>query len=244
MSCSAAKMKVGLSLGGNASEYVHQISIVEGCPDNDLLEENTDAEDVRENSKAPYVNVTIQQQVFPALVDSGSDITCVSEALWKELLESAETNWPCLPVSGLTIESAFGSKSARVKIQTLLPITIGEITYDVPTLVVPQLHCPIILGADLFNNINAHIAFECRTLRIGNNIIPFVVSPPDALGKQTNNVKLTGGLDVEPEDYYVAIKPTGRMQDAPKFEQIQGTCLTPEQKAIFRECIGVRRVSN
>nr|CAI5818914.1 unnamed protein product [Callosobruchus analis] len=102
----------------------HKIPVF--CEDLDLV--SSDAEsDVGEEIKfqSPILRGKIGCVSMDIVVDSGSEVSAISENLFNKMKEHMRI--PTLPVSGLAISPAFGAKRQRIRLQALLPI---------------KLHCP------------------------------------------------------------------------------------------------------
>lgn len=63
----------------------------------------------------PYIVITIFDDEINALIDTGSQLTCISEKYYEKLKERREFNE--LPVSNIMVVSAFGKKSSTVRKQ-------------------------------------------------------------------------------------------------------------------------------
>ena len=61
-----------------------------------------------------------------ALVDSGSEITCICSKFYNDNLE-AFVNCPKLPVTGTTVKGAMEKKSKRIKVQLFCPIQLNDL---------------------------------------------------------------------------------------------------------------------
>lgn len=108
-------------------------------------------EDNQNQAKEMEVRADIIVQIYDyevtGLVDTGSDITCISEEFWK-VLKSHYSNIPVMPVKSIQIKTAVGHKSAEIRKMALLPIKFRSISLDIGFLIVPNLTKPFILGID------------------------------------------------------------------------------------------------
>jgi hypothetical protein len=85
---------------------------------------------------------------FRALLDSGAQVSIISENVYEQLIIN-NGEYPTIPVSSTVLVSAFNSKSKRIKKQTLIEFVIGENDkYENAFLVAPKLVTPVILGSD------------------------------------------------------------------------------------------------
>lgn len=158
------------------------IGILDGNPSDDLLfEDDTTNSESDIKRKTPTINACIADNPISILIDSGSDITCVSEQLWT-LIRPQLSNPPILPVTGLHVEGAFGQKSQKITHQTLLPVTIDTKTYDVHVFIIKNLACEMILGCDWMTAQYAIINLrECRLELPGQSVSFASLEPEHAI---------------------------------------------------------------
>ena len=96
----------------------------------------------------PDIYVVCEGLKIMALLDTGSDITCISEALYKEI-KGLNNKIPLIPVKGFQIRGAVGQRSAKISNQTILNVELTPgLKLDIPFLIVPGLVRSIILGFD------------------------------------------------------------------------------------------------
>jgi hypothetical protein len=116
--------------------------------------------------KSPEIHVVFQNSdkiSDLALIDSGSDVCCISDHFFETL--SAECpQIPTLSVPSINVLGAIGNASKRSSKQVLLTTTIGEWSGDVVFLVIPGLSRNVILGVDFMVNNKVHISFEKMTM--------------------------------------------------------------------------------
>lgn len=82
-----------------------------------------------------------------ALVDTGSDITCISEEFWQELVKK-HPNLPLMPIKSIQVKAAVGRKSVDIRNITLLPLKVGQVIIETGFLIVPGLSRSLIIGFD------------------------------------------------------------------------------------------------
>lgn len=90
--------------------------------------------------------LTIKSVPLLALIDSGSQITAISEEIYKYLLLHGKLTE--LPVSNVILFTAIGKKSTTIKKQILCEIEIGGQIIQSRFLIVPYLISQLILGND------------------------------------------------------------------------------------------------
>ena len=95
----------------------------------------------------PEIAITLENTRVNALIDTGSEITCISEGFYYANQKYFST-CPTLPISGKLIKGATGAKSTRLKFQVPLSTEIKGLKTNLIFIVVPILvkHC--ILGYD------------------------------------------------------------------------------------------------
>lgn len=126
------------------------------------------------------VELNIFNRKEGCLVDTGSDITCISEAFWSELSSSVKEQIPLLPVKPIQTRGAVGQKSTKIQQIVMLPLKIGNLVIDTSFLLVPNLIHPIILGLDWLKNNEAQICFDKPSsgvrINVGGNpaFTPFI----------------------------------------------------------------------
>lgn len=119
----------------------------------------------------PHLDILVGQSATPtaALIDSGADFSCISDAFHDKLLANGEV-FPEIPVVGVRIITATGQRSQRVKRQCLLSIKCHDVDMDIKALVVPNLVKDIVLGSDWLSDNKAVLGYravETHTIAAG-----------------------------------------------------------------------------
>lgn len=148
----------------------------------------------------PEIVLYYANQRITALVDSGSEITCISEEIYEAFIKPNKP--PMLPVKARVIKGAFGTKSKRITKQILLKVAIGNEEFDICFLIVQGLIRSCILGVDWLGKYQGTIDLQNNKLLIvngGNTIdIPF----------NFNENSDTEGHEIEPEETEVFLLET------------------------------------
>lgn len=105
------------------------------------------------------------------LIDSGSDITCVSQHFY-ETLSKTNIEIPELPVSNLAVGVAVSRKAVRVNKKIFLNVQYWEFDISYAYLVVPGLSADMIVGADFLEKNGGVINFRDRTFELRGKKIP------------------------------------------------------------------------
>lgn len=119
--------------------------------------------------KSPHILCNIKGFEVWSLVDTGSQISAISEEFYNEL--NKDKNFSDLPVSNIMVSTAIGKKSTSVKKQIYVEIDIdGQITPYV-FLVIPCLSDKIILGNDFHLKCGIIINYWIREISLKNRKI-------------------------------------------------------------------------
>nr|CAI5850546.1 unnamed protein product [Callosobruchus analis] len=89
-----------------------------------LSDDEKEVESDGDHFKSPMFSARIQGKLVNVLIDSGSQVSAVSEKLIKHFSGQNDEVLPVLPVSNVSISVAIGAKSLKIKEQVLLPIEI------------------------------------------------------------------------------------------------------------------------
>jgi hypothetical protein len=108
---------------------------------------------VEKLNSCPMVRICIGNQRISAVIDTGSQISLLSEELYLELRSEGVEGLE-LGVQNAVLVSAFGNKSKRIRVQAMIPIRIDDIVMDHIFLISPQLLTQALLGVDFCRMIN------------------------------------------------------------------------------------------
>jgi hypothetical protein len=117
-------------------------------------------------SLCPELSLLLFDVPVVALLDSGSEISCISEDLFKNLCRNCNNNIPSIPVPSSHIITATGARSTKVNTQIFVPLNILNVFHDSILLVVKKLVTPVILGSDWLVDNCAMIDFASLTLHL------------------------------------------------------------------------------
>lgn len=168
-----------------------------------LLDEGevTDAGNVHKTrTKCPYVVCSISGHQSSVLLDTGSEVTLISEEFFHELQQSLNVKLPTLPVTNLCLKGATGIRSKKVTLQTFLDLTFNNQIFPFPVLIVPSVNLPFILGIDFLKKYQCTIDCMSETLGLldGQVQVPWIHydSQPDADSVATCVVDQTLSVNV------------------------------------------------
>ena len=91
--------------------------------------EEDDVEAIRWENGLTEVKINIEGKEIKTLIDTGSEVSVISEHTLDELKE-LNKNIPSLPVAGVTIVGITGVRSKRVTKQVHLNMIINGVGYD------------------------------------------------------------------------------------------------------------------
>lgn len=97
--------------------------------------------------KSPVVRAEVDKKPVEILIDTGSQISCVS-GVFINTLEKSGLKIPKLPTNKMIIAGALKNKTQTVSEQVLLTVRIQNIEIDICFVVVPDLVRSLILGID------------------------------------------------------------------------------------------------
>ncbi|KAJ1518854.1 hypothetical protein ONE63_011533 [Megalurothrips usitatus] len=141
-------------------------------PEEDLLHGDEDGgED--EPRHCPEVIAALHGEEVRCLLDTGAEASCVSAELWGRM-HANEPDLPVLPLNGVRITGAVGTRSQPVRSQALLRVLLGDAAEEVVFLIVPDLVRGCILGNDFFRVRKATIDYDREELRLkGGTTVKF-----------------------------------------------------------------------
>ena len=119
---------------------------------------------------SPRMRVSVQSREISALIDSGSDITCVSEQFYESMKSCVDM--PVLPVSNLVIFVAAGRKTITIRKMVQITIKFWKFEITHAYLVVPGLTTDVIIGVDFLKKYGGVINFKNETFKLWGEKIP------------------------------------------------------------------------
>lgn len=125
-------------------------------------EENQSGESLKQ---CPEIYFTLETVEVKALVDTGSQVTCVSLE-WYTRHAKALSKCEKLPVVNYTVKGVTGGTPVRVKEQFFSRICIDELKDQICFLVVPRIQHDTIIGIDTLRKWKANIDLHLDKLRI------------------------------------------------------------------------------
>jgi hypothetical protein len=152
----------------------------------------------------PHIRVTFGDFNFNIIIDTGSQVSVLSEEVYLKLKLRDEFLQE-LPVQSVVLISAFGSKTSRVKRQSLIPLKINGDEFENNFLICPQLVSPGLFGADFLYlyKFSIDLGAGCMTRTVSGRE-PEIVEYPFVREKETGNADVeTSTEEVEDEEICV-----------------------------------------
>nr|CAH7765636.1 unnamed protein product [Callosobruchus chinensis] len=218
--------------------------------DNDLMSESSDIEEGQECEKfeTPAILLEVGGEPLPALLDSGSEVTAISEKLYNKLVGTLK--FPVLPVTKVSISVATGNVKQRIKKQVLLPIVLSDIgkQIDIRCLVVSGLNCDILLGCDFLQKHNVVVDFKRSaasiTIKEDKHLINFVsCNEVDTHINICKTVALVIKPKVDEKHRYLDSDFSTKAEEAQADTEVKDQLrnLLEEHNDIFSECPGMAK---
>lgn len=121
-----------------------------------LLPEDVVKEQVVVSALSPEIKIVVEGVEVNALVDTGSNVTCLSESVLVDYSVNFD-DCASLQVVGLKATGFTGEKSARIKKQLRAGIELGKIETSLNFSIVPKLVRECILGMDSLELLNVDV---------------------------------------------------------------------------------------
>ena len=142
---------------------------------------------------SPCIEVEVLQRRAYVLVDTGSEVLCISENLYNELRN--ECPLIELPVCNMSVYVAVGRKATPIRKQIQLTMNIDKHQVNAPFLVVSGLPTEIIVGIDWLNNNKVTVDIEHRRVELlgeylPQNIISFYATRSEVVGVEGQITKI------------------------------------------------------
>ena len=126
--------------------------------------------------KCPEIIVKIGEIEVNSLLDTGSEISCISEEYYLKIKDKLK-ECSILPVTGKIIKGAVGATSSMIKNQIFLTLNIGNIEKKQIFLIIPKLIRDCIIGIDVLYEFHMIIDIYKETITFsdenGNKSIKF-----------------------------------------------------------------------
>lgn len=171
-------------------------------PRDDLLQESNYNENHKNVNicKCPHINAKIQGIDTSILIDTGSEVTCISEEFFLNN-EKAFKDSDRLPINGKKVRVAIGNKTTAIKWQIICTLQITDEIEHMIFLIIPGLTKNAILGydgqkelkialfpaSDIMSYNNKDIKFNSSSENLKNTEIGSITSGDNSVSETQNN---------------------------------------------------------
>uniref|UniRef100_A0A1B6GZR8 RNA-directed DNA polymerase n=1 Tax=Cuerna arida TaxID=1464854 RepID=A0A1B6GZR8_9HEMI len=141
------------------------------CDRDFLLNEDPETSktaEIANNIKCPEINILINNVPTSALIDTGANISCISEQ-WVIENKNRLGRYEELPLTGIHIKTAVGVKSKRVSKILMLTVNVNGVETNLQLLMVPSLVHNVIFGMDTIRLWKMEINFNRKILNLNIN---------------------------------------------------------------------------
>ena len=126
------------------------------------------------DNKRPFCAINICGKDFDSLIDTGSSVSAMGLDTFKRLF--GDNTFRQLKCKNYTFHSANG-RLIEIYGLYMVPIKIGDKTYNTPIYVIKDLACSVLLGIDFVNQSGLIINGKTRKLILDNKELPSVTRP-------------------------------------------------------------------
>lgn len=117
---------------------------------------------------SPRIMTNVADELCISLVDTGSQVTCMSTEKFKKV---DKHKIEILPITNLTVVDAFGYRAKKVDTQIQEDMHIGENKWRVRFMAIPALSYDVIIGNDIMDKLNTIIDYGQKSIRFGESLI-------------------------------------------------------------------------
>ena len=137
------------------------------------------------DNKRPFCAINICGKDFDSLIDTGSSVSAMGLDTFKRLF--GDNTFRQLKCKNYTFHSANG-RLIEIYGLYMVPIKIGDRTYNTPIYVIKDLACSVLLGIDFVNQSGLIINGKTRKLILDNKELPSVTRPVNNNGHEINHI--------------------------------------------------------
>lgn len=145
---------------GQQQQERREISIITTFTETEEVLRDVEEEGLKETVLwSPTIKAEIGQRIVEVLVDSGAQVSAVSEKFLRQLEQNGMV-LPRLPVVGIVVGGAIGSDKQRIVEQAMIPVKLSHRMVEVNCVVVPKLTRDVIIGCDFMHKYDVKIDFQ------------------------------------------------------------------------------------
>lgn len=192
-----------------------------------LLENEEEKQQTR--PKCPILDISINGIKTSALIDTGSQISAISDELYFAQKQVFDT-CPILPLTGVTVTTATGGKRTKVTKQIYVEISHDKAKEPATILVVPKLTFSCIIGIDYLHKLRTQIDLEkyAMTVNINNQTHCLKFANPPSMESQQRKIC---SIETNPSNDY-------QITDEEIIRKVQDSgCNSSEEQKIFTKLL-------
>ena len=195
---------------------------------------------MRKRTKRYVANILIGGILTTALIDTGAEVTCLSEEFVNKNKERLQV-CPTLPINGISPVGPMEGKAIRLRKQIYADFQLSNYLLQVVFLVVPKLSRPCIIGIDLLDKFRSQIDLDSKTISFplleGRPSISIMneetTKQPEGETHVINSIRNLGNdAEVSKEEIPMKIEETNLINSNEK-KQLEN--LLCKHKAVFRK---------
>ena len=180
----------------NSEKVDLEIANLENLRD-ELLEERNSQNIIKRCHKCPHILIKIEDLVIPALMDSGSEVTAISENFY---LENKKIFEDCskLPINGKIVKGSLKGPSTIVKFQIICREHFDTHIEDIIFLIIPNLGKNFIIGYDTIEELYILIDPSLHEVRFEEKslFIPFLKFDDQSIeAEESHNISLISEIN-------------------------------------------------
>ena len=144
----------------------------------DLLKEELD-EALNDTPDVVLIKSNLFNEEYMAIVDTGSQMSIISEHLFNQLMNKNNNEIKSIPVQNLYIMGITGIRNRKVNKQVYLNLCISNVEFQTLFIVVKDIHVNLLLGVDFLELYKGVIDIEnklCKFINGSKTVITEIVS--------------------------------------------------------------------
>ena len=159
-------------------------------------------EEAKDTFSCPMVTIQLENVTTRALIDSGSQISCISES-FDERNAGVLSKALALPVVGISVIGATGGRPVKPKKQIYAEFSLGKLKSHGVFVVVPRLSKACIIGVNILKSLGGIIDFKHDNLTVSNQEMERVISTAEEEANkepaETRQISEVNNVSVEDE---------------------------------------------
>ena len=158
---------------------------------------------IKNVDKCPNIFVKIQGIKTDALIDTGSEITCISENFFEDNKKKLK-NCKILPIAGTSVVGVTGIKPIKLKHQIYADLNVNDETYSCVFIIIPKLNKNCILGIDVLKKLKERIHLEENYVILRNEDKDLKI---EFINDEEKCIRVIHEMNMEPSENVTNIHP-------------------------------------